>query len=312
MCTFSLEASYTISCTFLNEASGQETMKSGNKNFRFLNLVKYFFIFLFCVAATGLFSCSSLMKKVEEVSSEIPFNYPGLRFETRVIRAEDTRKNEPVIVCFGDSVTFGWNVNYDLSFPHLLEKQISALNPDVIVINSGVGGNTVKDAYKRLKKDVFAFGPDYIVINFGLNDAMLEKKGGSASTYEELFLENNGVYYVPQLGLDDFGYFYELIIESIKKEKIKALVMGITPVSDHFPAGQENEYNRKQKEIYEVYNSRINKIAAIAGFDFMDMFQVFNGAGDLNSYLQEDGIHPNERGLELISRSLFQYFEKIK
>ncbi|MBM3704908.1 MAG: hypothetical protein FJW66_00140 [Actinobacteria bacterium] len=284
--------------------------KNKNKNLSLFNLLRYFFIFLFCVAVTGLFSCSSLLKKVEEVSSDIPFNYPGLRFETRVISAEEVLKNTPLVICFGDSVTFGWNVSYELSFPYLLEEKVSRSNPSARVINSGIGGNTVKDAYERLDRDIFAFNPDYVFINFGLNDGMLEKRPKSFQISGELFYEKNGSRYAPCLGTEEFEYYFSEIIKKIKEKNIKILVSGITPVSDFFPVGEETEYNEKQKEIYKVYNFNADMIAGDIGVDFIDMFQVFDSAGDLNSLLQEDGIHPNEKGLELISETLFKYFEK--
>ena len=49
-------------------------------------------------------------------------NYQGLRFETTRLEFSRVEGSFPRLVCLGDSVTFGWNIAYEKSFPYLLEK----------------------------------------------------------------------------------------------------------------------------------------------------------------------------------------------
>ena len=90
--------------------------------YRSVIVLKYAAIFLFCIIATSICSCSNVLKKTEKLASNIPFNYPGLRIETKSINIMQIDLFTPRIVCFGDSVTFGWNMKYEYSYPAQLEK----------------------------------------------------------------------------------------------------------------------------------------------------------------------------------------------
>ncbi len=69
------------------------------------------------------------------------------------------------IICFGDSITFGYGANPGEDYPAVLAKMISAL-----VINAGIDGDTSVEALKRLKSDVLDREPLLVIIEFGGND----------------------------------------------------------------------------------------------------------------------------------------------
>jgi hypothetical protein len=81
-----------------------------------------FIILLILVAALigGISSCKLFLSNAEKVTSAVSFNYPGLRVETRNISFHEIENNFPRVVCSGDSVTLGWNISYDNSYPVLL------------------------------------------------------------------------------------------------------------------------------------------------------------------------------------------------
>jgi len=283
--------------------------KSKAKNyFRYL---LYFFVFLFCIMVTCLCSCSNIIKKTEKIASGIPFNYPGLRIETRNIRFEDIKNINPRIVCFGDSVTFGWNIRYDLSYPYLLGKNLEGKYPEVKVINCGVGGNTITDAFARIEKDVLYYKPYLVIINFGLNDGMLKRQAGNIQpTAESLYYKKDSSYFFPQVNISDFDERYRQIINLFKDNNIIVLVLGMSPVTDNFPVGQGSDFRKKQKDIYLVYNERIRKIAAENTLDFLNIWEIFSSQRVQDEYIQPDGIHPNEAGQDLISESIFKYLNE--
>jgi lysophospholipase L1-like esterase len=285
--------------------------KLHQKKFKAKNYLRYFlyfFVFLFCISVTSICSCSNIIKKTEKIASGIPFNYPGLRIETRSIRFEDIENTDPRIVCFGDSVTFGWNIRYDLSYPYLLGKNLVGKYPEVRVINCGVGGNTVTDALARIEKDVLSYKPDLVIINFGLNDGMLKKQAGNTlPAAESLYFKKDSTYFFPQVNISDFDERYRQIMNLLKANNISVIVLGMSPVNDNFPAGQQADFQKKQKDIYLVYNERIRKIAAENTLDFLNIWEIFSSQNAQDEYLQPDGIHPSEAGQELISESVFKY-----
>ncbi|MDH5194839.1 MAG: hypothetical protein OEW32_14225, partial [Nitrospira sp.] len=67
------------------------------------------------------------------------------------------------IALVGDSFTFGDNVVYEESWGYLLEK---ALGPEFEVLNFGVSGYGVDQAYLRYEKDVRSWHPKVVI--FGL------------------------------------------------------------------------------------------------------------------------------------------------
>jgi len=69
------------------------------------------------------------------------------------------------IICFGDSLTFGYGVNPDEAYPSILARLV-----DRPVINAGVNGNTSAQGLVRIKNDVLAKEPFLVIIEFGGND----------------------------------------------------------------------------------------------------------------------------------------------
>ena len=69
------------------------------------------------------------------------------------------------IICFGDSITFGYGAEKGEDFPRALSKML-----DIPVINSGLDGDDTISALKRLENDVLDRDPLLVVIEFGGND----------------------------------------------------------------------------------------------------------------------------------------------
>jgi hypothetical protein len=71
------------------------------------------------------------------------------------------------IALVGDSFTFAENVTYEESWGHLLEK---TLGPEFEVLNFGVGGYGVDQAYLRYEKDVRQWKPKIVIFAFISDD----------------------------------------------------------------------------------------------------------------------------------------------
>jgi len=69
------------------------------------------------------------------------------------------------IICFGDSITWGYGVEPDESFPVLLKEML-----DRPVLNMGIDGDTTIEAMKRLETDVLERDPFLVIIEFSGND----------------------------------------------------------------------------------------------------------------------------------------------
>lgn len=69
------------------------------------------------------------------------------------------------IICFGDSITFGYGANPGEDYPTALGKIVR-----LPVINSGVDGDTTFAALERLENDVLAKNPRLVIVEFCGND----------------------------------------------------------------------------------------------------------------------------------------------
>jgi lysophospholipase L1-like esterase len=70
-----------------------------------------------------------------------------------------------VIVCFGDSLTYGTGASPGMDYPSRLAGR---LNREVV--NAGVPGDTTASALKRLQRDVLSETPALVLITLGGND----------------------------------------------------------------------------------------------------------------------------------------------
>jgi lysophospholipase L1-like esterase len=68
------------------------------------------------------------------------------------------------IVCFGDSLTYGYGATEGKSYPYFLQQ-----STNITVINSGINGNTSKDALSRID-DILKIKNALVIIEFGAND----------------------------------------------------------------------------------------------------------------------------------------------
>jgi len=71
------------------------------------------------------------------------------------------------IICFGDSITFGYGVNPGEDYPSALAKMIN-----IPIVNAGVDSDTSTEALERLKSDVLDREPLLVIIEFCGNDFM--------------------------------------------------------------------------------------------------------------------------------------------
>ncbi|MBI3122645.1 MAG: hypothetical protein HYZ03_10210, partial [candidate division NC10 bacterium] len=70
-----------------------------------------------------------------------------------------------VVVFFGDSITRGYGVRAEESFPSLLARDLG-----IAIVNAGVAGDTTAAGLARLERDVLPHHPRLTLVEFGGND----------------------------------------------------------------------------------------------------------------------------------------------
>jgi acyl-CoA thioesterase-1 len=79
---------------------------------------------------------------------------------------------EPLVLCLGDSLTEGYGIAPENSYPRLLERRLREQgHPDARVINAGISGSTTASAVSRLRWQLKA-RPDVVILALGGNDGL--------------------------------------------------------------------------------------------------------------------------------------------
>jgi len=115
------------------------------------------------------------------------------------------------LVCFGDSITHGFGVESEQSFPAILGRILG-----LRVINAGMDGDTTDGALARLDSDVLRLNPDVVTVEFGANDYLMgvdeaEARGNIESVLARI--RKSGVRAVVlSLGQEFWGEDYEMAL----------------------------------------------------------------------------------------------------
>ncbi len=206
-----------------------------------------------------------------------------------------------VIYAFGDSVTYGaWDVEKSGWATRLRvfldEKQQKDPSLYYLLYNLGIPGETTEGLVKRFDHETQARrrGDEEVIFifAFGANDnAYLVSKERFRISKEE---------YISNLNT---------VITKARVISPKILILNITPVIDEANALPRNDKVRSNKYVTE-YNEALEIFAKEKDVTLVDVYSVFMKAG-YESLFDEDGLHPNTEGHQLIFKAVKSVVEKM-
>jgi len=180
-------------------------------------------------------------------------------------KAEDQEK---IILAMGDSLMAGYNLSPGAGFPDQLNLWLTQNGANVRVLNSGVSGDTTAAGLSRLDWALASVPdgmPDLLILEFGGNDML--RGIDPAVTRKNM----------------------EGILKALAEKGVPVLVMGMRAPPNMGPEF-EQEFNAIFPELAEKY-----------GADLYPFYLEGVAANpDLNL---NDGIHPNEEGIEIMVRN---------
>jgi tetratricopeptide (TPR) repeat protein len=237
----------------------------------------------------------------------------GLRIEGMIYPKKDvsenrisrTRHNQDyVILCIGDSQTFGLGAAYDDSYPRQLERILNEnyFKKKFIVINAGVVGSNSSQALKELQKGMEAYFPDLVIALVGVKNENLDD-----SNYW-LFVDKKEVgikrYYCKRL-----DYYlsklrtYRLLkmLKSNLKNKAAAYKIRSLDITKKNPAKKEAKKNRF---------SELSMIKQSKEKEYIDLGIAYLGQRKLELAMQQAKkaleINPNNEFGHLILASVYR------
>jgi len=179
-----------------------------------------------------------------------------------------------LIVALGDSLTAGLGVEFEDAYPALLQKKLDRDGYAYRVVNAGVSGETTSGTLSRLNW-ILSQKPDIVILEIGANDGLR--------------------------GIDT-----KLVDRNMKDILTRLDELGIVTVL----AGMKMVWN-----LGEEYTLRFNSIypkqAEKFGLTYMPFF--LEDVAAVPEYNIADGIHPNEKGYQIITKNIYPYIlEAIK
>ena len=184
----------------------------------------------------------------------------------------EAKEQEMVIVALGDSLTAGLGLPQSESFPEKLEATLKAQGRNVTMVNAGVFGDTVSAALDRLD---WALPPNTsaVIVELGGNDAL---QGLPPAEIETSLAK---------------------IIERVKAKGLPVLIAGMES-----PRNMGKDY---VDQFHAIYRDLAERYGALLYPFFLDGVALDPGL------MQEDGIHPNAKGVDLIVQGILPKVDEL-
>jgi acyl-CoA thioesterase-1 len=178
----------------------------------------------------------------------------------------------PVILAFGDSLTAGFGVDPQASYPARLQRLLDEKGYHYKVVNAGVSGDTTAGGASRIRW-VLQHQPEIVILELGANDGL---RG---------------------LPINEMRKNLGKIIEACQKKGAKVLLAGmeITP-------NLGTEYSKNFRESFTLLAKQYQ--VALIPFFLKDV-------AAKPELTQADGVHPLANGYAIATQTVFQYLEPM-
>ena len=177
------------------------------------------------------------------------------------------------LLAFGDSLTAGFGLPANQSFPAQLERALRKRGHAVAVINGGYSGDTTAAGLARLDWSL-ADNPDGVILELGANDAL--RAVNPAQTFANL----------------------DAILSRLTDRGLPVLFAGMRA-----PPNLGSEYAKAFAGVFE----RLAERHTVLYYEFF-----LEGVASMPQFNQPDGIHPTAEGtLRIVERILPQVEQLI-
>lgn len=176
------------------------------------------------------------------------------------------------ILILGDSLAEGYGLEESMAFPRIVESELRLKKFDISVINGGVSGATSANGLQRLKWH-FKKPIDLVLLELGANDGLRGLK------------------------IEETKKNLKAIIQFAREKKVKIALLGIL-----MPPNYGKEYTSKFEKMYK-------EIAQEEKLPFLPF--LLEGVAGVPALNLPDGIHPNQKGHEVIGKRVAVFVEKI-
>ncbi|MEW6130319.1 MAG: arylesterase [Acidobacteriota bacterium] len=231
--------------------------------------MKKIFFSLALVAITSLAACQNNAK---EATADKVSNAPSSPALT-ANKTSAPQKNSAKVVAFGDSLTAGYGLSPQQSYPSLLQEKLRADGFDYEVINAGISGDTSAGGVRRIDWSLESGDVKFVIIELGANDML---RGQPVEAMKKNL---------------------SAIIERAKAKGATVLLAGMEA-----PTNSGADYRRKVHEAFPQL-AKEHRVTLIPFF--------LEGVAGMQTLNQQDGIHPNPEGTRLVMETVYKYLQPL-
>ncbi|HMJ09401.1 MAG TPA: arylesterase [Pyrinomonadaceae bacterium] len=220
-------------------------------------------LFVLTLALTGLFASGCGVEKPARTQSQ----------SAKPLITPQVTTQKPKIVAFGDSLTAGFGLTENESYPYLLQQRLNADGYNYEVVNAGVSGDTSIGGAERID---WVLGQDdvkIVILELGANDLL---RGMPVAQMRQNL---------------------ERIIEKTKAKNITVLLCGMLA-----PPTVGADYQRAFTDVFPDLAEKYK----IAYLPFL-----LEGIALNKNLNQGDGIHPNAEGEKIMTENIYKELKPL-
>jgi acyl-CoA thioesterase-1 len=198
----------------------------------------------------------------------ICFLFVGIVLNSSALAGE----SKPVILAFGDSLTAGFGLPEEESYPSLLQEILQREGYPHKVVNAGVSGDTTAGGVRRINW-LMKHEPKIVILALGANDGL---RG---------------------LPLGEMEANLEKIIQLCQEKGARVLLAGMKVLPN---------YGEDYQKEFEAVFSRLQEKYKLVYLPFL-----LEGVAGVREYTRPDGIHPQADGYKLVAKLVWQHLQPM-
>ena len=190
--------------------------------------------------------------------------------ETKLVG--DTKQEKQVILALGDSLTAGFGVDQEDSFPSRLQVKIDRANLDYKIVNAGISGDTTAGGVRRINW-LMKHQPKIVILALGANDGL---RG---------------------LSVDEMRANLETMIQISHENNARVLLAGMKALPNY-----GEDYQKKFESVYPELAKK---------YDLLYLPFLLEGVAGVRRHTRPDGLHPTASGYKIVADLVWQYLQPM-
>ena len=176
------------------------------------------------------------------------------------------------IIIYGDSLSAGYGIEINQSWPALLQDKLKENKYSHQVINSSISGETTEGGVARIERILDRYAPEIMVIELGGNDGL---RGFPVN-----LIKNN----------------LEKMVQKCQEKNTSVILLGIKIPLNYGPR-YTLEFEKMYQDVAVKYDIKL--------IDFFMKDVALN-----KNLMQDDGIHPNEQAQPILLNNVWETIKK--